>query len=74
MREAQAILIKRRTKDGFFEVKDDVPLGRVYRVDLDSVGFYKYYSLEYYVHFIEKMIYDLDEKELIPYEMLKIKK
>lgn len=33
---AHATLIKRKTDDGFVEIQDDVPLGRVYRVDLNT--------------------------------------
>lgn len=32
-----AKLVKRTTDDGLVEVKDDVPLGREYQVDLDSI-------------------------------------
>lgn len=32
-----AILVKRATEDGLVEFEDHVPLGRRYRVDLDSI-------------------------------------
>lgn len=36
MRVGKAILIKRKTDDGLFEIQDDVPLGREYLVNLDT--------------------------------------
>lgn len=36
MMPATAKLIKHATHDGLMEINDDVPLGKIYRVDLDS--------------------------------------
>ena len=43
---ATAKLIKRESADGNSWFKDDVPLGREYRVDLDSVRKYTYLNKE----------------------------
>jgi hypothetical protein len=37
MRLSKAILVRKATKDGTIEVKDEVPLGKIYEVDLDSI-------------------------------------
>ena len=37
MRIVKAKLIKRTTDDGLFEIEDDIPIGKQYLVDLDSM-------------------------------------
>lgn len=34
---ATATLIKHTTDDGLVEMKDDIPLGKIYQVDLDTI-------------------------------------
>ena len=38
MKLATAELVKRKTENGFGKVNDDVPLGRIYTVDLESAS------------------------------------
>lgn len=71
MRLVTATLIKRKTADGQVEMNDDVPLGRTYEIDLDTLAYYDAYNGETgQVH--NKIMVEHKDGGLIPVELLRI--
>lgn len=57
MTPAHAVLIRRKTDDGLVEMNDNVMLGVIYRVDLDSMRVESFFNHVYKKNH-EKMIVD----------------
>jgi hypothetical protein len=60
MRVATMRLIKRGCCDGLHEIKDNVPLGKIYYVDLDTAQEIVAFNMEYGVEFTTKMVRAID--------------
>lgn len=60
MRLGKATLIKRVTEDGNASIKDDVPLGKTYQVDLDTRKVYDMYNVETHKFHSKEAIYAKD--------------
>lgn len=54
-----ATLIKRATSDGLVEFNDDVPLGKVYRIDLTLIQLKPMYHLDKLVAHEKEMVWDV---------------
>jgi len=65
-----AKLIKLKTNDGFFELFEDIDLGKEYKVDTSTIGEYEWYDTVHGVRFKKLMIEDVNG-ELLPLEVLK---
>ena len=73
MRVVKAKLIKRCTNDGVVEMNDNVPLGRTYSVDLDTIYKFEMINTEKKVQKKRQVIHDVLGGWL-PLEMLEIQK
>lgn len=67
----KATLIKRKTNDGFWEVEDNVPIGKEYMVDRKSIKVVKAYNIPSNV-FHKAMVIKCSEGVLFPLELLKL--
>lgn len=67
----KAKLIKRITDDECFEVFDDVPIGKEYIVDLDTIAKVGGYNVKKDVWWYREIIYT-NEKRYFPVELLEI--
>ena len=65
-----AKLIKLKTNDGFFELFEDIDLGKEYKVDTSTIGENEWYDTVHGVRFKKLMIEDVNG-ELLPLEVLK---
>jgi len=72
MRVVTATLRKTQTSDGLFEMHDDIPLGKQYRVDLDSIKVERYFHTEKKVEHSKEVILDVDDSGTLPTELLYI--
>lgn len=59
-RYVTATLIKRATEDGMVELKDDVPIGKTYEVDLDTISTYVIYNTVRAEHHMKEVIWTRD--------------
>lgn len=57
----QAKLIKRKTADGLMEIEDDIPLGKIYYVDIDSIRKAKYLNVHKDTYHYKEVIDTQDE-------------
>jgi len=73
MRVVKAKLIKRCTDDSIVEMNDNVPLGRTYSVDLDTICKFEMINTEKKVRKKRQVIHDILGGWL-PLEMLEIRK
>lgn len=73
MRIVKAKLIKRCTDDGIVEMNDNVPLGKTYNVDLDTIYKIEMIDTEKNVQKKREVIHDI-LGGWIPLEMLEIRK
>jgi len=69
----KAKLIKLKTDDGFFELFEDVDLGKEYEVDTSTIGEYEWYNTVHDVKFKKLMIEDVNGG-LLPLEVLEFNK
>jgi hypothetical protein len=67
----RARLIKRVTDDGMFKVFEDVPIGREYVIDLDSLRSARFYNINK-EQFHTKDIVNTQEGGFLPMELLEI--
>lgn len=44
---ANAKLVRKKTPDGLVELWEDVPIGKIYKIDLDSLRFAKFYNIPF---------------------------
>jgi len=63
---------KRITADGLMHFKDHVPLGRVYRVDIDSREIRDFHSTDHGVLHQKDTVRDADTGALLPVELLEL--
>ena len=63
------MLIKRQTDDTFFEVNDDVKVGRVYRVDMNTAHTAEFINQPTGKRFLAKIV-NVDDGSYIPLELL----
>jgi len=66
-----ATLIKKATTDGLFEMRDDVPLGRRYVVDMDSRQKHEFFNTVHCVRHYKEMVWEVTGGYL-PVELLSI--
>jgi hypothetical protein len=67
----KARLIKRTTDDGFFEVYEHIPLGKIYMVDIGTRRMAKGYNTVYHAYWTREII-DTFNGEWMPTEILEI--
>lgn len=72
MTVVNAKLVKRKTEDDLVEVFEHVPLGKVYRVLLESRLEYEVYNVPTKRVVKREMILDVDVHEWLPTELLEI--
>lgn len=65
-----ATLVKLRTDDGLVEMHDNIPLGKTYEVDLDSIATHELFNLVHHRHTKESIT--ARDGGRIPTEMLDI--
>lgn len=76
MNIVEAKLIKTVTDDGFMELHDDIPIGKIYRVDLDQIEMVKGFNVPTRQFWEKEMIYAEDPKGhpgWMPLELFEIK-
>jgi hypothetical protein len=73
MRIVEMKLVKRKTDDGMMEVHNSIPLGKTYKVDLDSLQKQRMYNTDYNQEHQKVMIRDLETGGWFPYELLGVK-
>jgi len=59
MRVVKAKLIKRCTDDGLFEIEEDVPVGKEYLVDLDTMQMAQGHNYVKKVNWYKLIIFDV---------------
>lgn len=69
MRLVTATLIKLSSDDGLFEVLDEVPLGKKYRVDLDTVEIARGFNTDEMREWKREIIFT-DDDQWFPTELL----
>ena len=69
MRLVTATLIKRTTEDGLFEVFDHVPVGKKYKVDLDTLQIGSGFNTIKKQCWTREIVFTLDD-EWFPVELL----
>jgi len=69
-----AKLIKHKTDDGLVEMKDDIPLGKIYEVDLNSIQTGHGFNMVKRIKWEREVIYAKDGNEWLwfPTELLDI--
>ena len=76
MKVVKAILDKKRTDDGMFNISDNVPIGKVYSVDLDSIRMMKGKNVIHNTTWTREMINVIEDdslyQEWMPTELLLI--
>lgn len=72
MRLVKAKLIKHVTNDGLMEMKNDIPLGKIYNVDSDTLRNVRAYNVEKRKHHIKMMVMDVNNNAFLPMELLEI--
>lgn len=71
-RVVTAKLIKKETANGLMSFKDDVPLGKIYKVDLDTRMVKTCYNLDKGNFWELEMIEDVENGGWLPTELLEI--
>lgn len=64
-----ATLIKTMTNDGLFEIWEDIPIGKEYIVDLNSIEIAEGYNVKFNTTWKKEIIYTYDG-EWMPTELL----
>jgi len=70
MRIVEMKLVKRKTDDGLMEVHDNIQLGKIYKVDLDTLQKQRMYNTTYKKEHEKVMILDVETGGWFPYEIL----
>jgi hypothetical protein len=70
MRIVEMKLVKRKTDDGMIEVHDNIQLGKIYKVDLDTLQKQKMYNTILRKVHEKEMIFDVEANGWFPYEIL----
>jgi hypothetical protein len=68
----QARLVKKATDDGLYEFTDDIPLGRLYDVDLVHARRVALFNLEKRVEHEKVLVKDLERPGWLPLECLAV--
>ena len=68
-----AELIKKTTEDGLFEIADNIEIGKIYRVDINSIRMGGGINIVHNIEWVREMIFAVnDGAGWIPTELLKI--
>lgn len=68
----EATLVKRITDDGLVEIRDEIPLGQVYQVDLETVCMMRGLHIQSRALWEREMIWDAVAGGYLPTELLEI--
>jgi hypothetical protein len=69
MRIVEMKLVKRKTDDGLIEIYDHVKLGKIYKVDLDTLQKQRLYNKDYQKEH-DKLMIHVTDGGWFPYELL----
>lgn len=67
----KAKLIRLNSRDGLFEMWEDVPLGKVYEIDLDTIQIAEGYNTVHNVWWKKEIVFTSGSIEWFPTELLK---
>ena len=72
MKIVKAKLIKHKTDDGLMEMQEDIPLGKIYLIDSDSLQNVQAYNMEKHVRHEKMMVNDITNDAYLPMELLEL--
>lgn len=68
----KAKLKKLKTDDGMVEILPDIPLGKIYFIDLDSKRILRAYNIEFHQMHSKESVQDVSSGGWLPMELLEI--
>ena len=72
MNKGKAKLVKHKTIDGLMEIFEDIPLGKIYEVDLDSIEVVDGFNFEKDISWKNRKIISTINDGILPLELLEI--
>jgi hypothetical protein len=72
MRLAIAKLKKHKTEDGLCEVFSTIPIGKEYKIDMDSIQEQKMWNVTHNVQHTKEIVWDRSGNNWLPTELLEM--